>query len=324
MVACFGLAVLARASTPTPESEGSATVIVVVGAPGDEQYGKQFADWAARWEKTCQQAGARRITIGLDTTEPEGDRDRLQQVLTKEPKDGPGELWVIFLGHGTFDGREAKFNLRGPDLTDKDLASWLAPFQRPLAVINSSAASAPFLNSLSGPGRVIVSATKSGNELNFARFGGHFSEAVASLEADLDKDGQVSLLEAWLSASHRVDEFYRSEGRLATEHSLLDDNGDKLGTPSDWFRGVRAIKTAGASASVDGRRAHQFHLIRSEQEKKLPPGVRARRDELELAVFKLRDDKAAYPEGEYYQKLEALLLQLAKLYEQQAPSAANP
>jgi hypothetical protein len=322
MAVAFGvlLANAAAASVGSDTNGGKATVIVVVGAGGEVEYGRQFTDWAGRWEIVCQQAGAKRITIGLETADPESDRDRLQAALSAEPKDGPEELWLVLLGHGTFDGRDAKFNLRGPDVSAAQLAEWLASFQRPLAVINASSASGPFLNALAKPGRVIVTAAKSGSEINFARFGGHFSEAIASLESDLDKDGQVSLLEAWLSASHRVTEFYKADGRLATEHSLLEDNGDGLGTPADWFRGVRAVKQAAEGASVDGRRAHQFHLVRSELEKQLPPEVRAKRDELELAIFQLRDDKATLPEDEYYTRLERLLVDLARLYEASSKS----
>ena len=160
-----------------------------------------------------------------------------------------------------------------------------------------------------------MTATRSGQEVNFTRFGGHFAEAISSAEADLDKDGQTSLLEAYLMASSRVAEFYNTEGRLATEHALLDDNGDGLGTPPDWFRGVRAVKKAKEGASADGLRAHQFVLVRSDQERKLPPAVRAKRDALELAIGKLRDDKASVPEAEYYKLLEPMLLDLARLYQ---------
>ena len=90
--------------------------------------------------------------------------------------------------------------------------------------------------------RVVVTATRSGDEQNFARFGQYLAEAIADPRADLDKDGQVSLLEAFLTASSRVDEYYRTRSQLATEHALLDDNGDRLGTPADWFRGVRATE----------------------------------------------------------------------------------
>ena len=81
-----------------------------------------------------------------------------------------------------------------------------------------------------------VTATRSGYQHNYARFGKFLAEALSNPKNDLDKDGQISLLESFLSASHRTTEFYKTEGRLATEHALLDDNGDGLGTPATWFR----------------------------------------------------------------------------------------
>jgi len=91
-------------------------------------------------------------------------------------------------------------------------------------------------------------------------------------------------------ASRRLTGFYQLEGRLATEHPLVDDNGDGLGTPADWFRGVRAIKKAKDSAALDGLRAHQFHLLRNESERNLPLAVRTKRDELELEIGSSTDD----------------------------------
>ena len=88
----------------------------------------------------------------------------------------------------------------GADLSDVELAEWLAPVKRPVVVINCASASGPFLNRLSGNDRVVVTATKSGHETNFARFGQYLAEAIADPHADLDKDGQVSLLEAFLTA----------------------------------------------------------------------------------------------------------------------------
>ena len=164
----------------------------------------------------------------------------------------------MLIGHGTFDGKEAKFNLRGPDLSATELAAWLKPFRRPVIVINCASSSSPFLNQLSAPERIIVTATRSGYEDNFARFGKFMAEAIADPAADLDKDGQTSLLEAFLMASRRVKEFYEADGRLVTEHALLDDNGDGLGTPADFFRGVRAVKKPVEGGSVDGVRANQI------------------------------------------------------------------
>ena len=233
-----------------------------------------------------------------------------------ESRSSSEPLWLVFIGHGTFDGRQAKFNLRGPDVSATDLSEWLDGFERPLAVINCASSSGPFVNRLSAPNRVVATATKSGYESNYTRFGEHLAAAITDTAADLDKDGQTSLLEAFLAASARVAEFYDQESRLATEHALLDDNGDGLGTPSAWFRGVRAIRKAKDGASLDGLRANQFHLVRSPQDRNMPSGVRDRRDELELAVARLRERKGELEEEKYYARLEALLLDLARLYEE--------
>ena len=313
----FTVAVLSLSVTSsiaaTPKEQ--ATVIVAVGAAGEEEFGQGFSQSAARLEKAARQAGAKEIIIGLETNNAATDYDRLKQALATEPKEGAAELWVVLIGHGTFDGKEAKFNLRSNDVSAVELAEWLQPFRRPVAIINASSASSPFLHKLSGTNRVVVTATRSGNEINYARFGRYFSEAIADAGADLDKDGQTSLLEAYLMAARRVKEFYDTEGRLATEHALLDDNGDGFGTPPDWFRGIRAVKSAKDGAALDGLRAHQFHLVRSEAELKLPTEVRAKRDALEMSVAKLRDSKKTLTEDEYYQKLEGLLLEITRLYE---------
>ncbi len=293
------------------------TVVVVIGASGGDEFEAGFIQQASLWKETAVRAGSNHIEIGREGEPGErADLDRLLQVLSAEPKDGAGEFWLVLIGHGTFDGREAKFNLRGLDLGATDLAVELQAFQRPVAVINTTSASAPFINALSAPGRVIVTATRSGNEINFTRFGQHMAEVIGDPAADLDKDGQVSLLEAFLVASHRVGEFYESEGRLATEHALIEDNSDGLGTPAEWFRGVRAVRRAQSGAAPDGVRAHQFHLIRSEAEQRLSPEIRARRDRIELEIARLRDVKTERYIDDYYRELEALLLELAKLYDQ--------
>jgi hypothetical protein len=291
------------------------TVLVVVGAPGEAEYGSNFVHQAELWQKACAQAQCPAVLFGLDENSATNDFDRLKQALEIEPKDGPGQLWIVLIGHGTFDGKEARFNLRGPDVSATDLAAWLKPFHRPLAVINTASSSGPFLAKLSGTNRVIITATRSGYEQYYTRFGEHFAEAIGDPKADLDKDGQVSLLEAFLIASREATEFYKVEGRLATEHALLDDNGDGLGTPADWFRGLRASKTPKNGAAADGLLANQFHLIPSDEERKLTAEQRAQRDALERAVLVHREKKGKMPEAEYYAELEKLLLELAKFYD---------
>jgi len=287
------------------------TVVAVVGAGGEEEFQKQFAQWAEHWEKAAKTGEAEFFAVGVDPGT--NDVAQLQETLAKLPHEGE-PLWLVLLGHGTFDGKEAKFNLRGPDFSATELAKWLQPFTRPLVIINTGSSSAPFLNTLSRTNRVVITATRSGNEQNFARLGKYLSEAIGSPQADLDKDGQTSVLEAFVSAARQTADFYKDEGRLATEHALLDDNGDGLGTQADWFRGVRAVKKP-EKGGLDGLRAHQLHLVRNDQEKKLAPEVRLRRDEIELAVSKLREAKAAMKEDEYYKQLEPLLMEMARLYE---------
>lgn len=311
----FGAACLATQGAEQGDTP-KATVVVVVGAMGAPEYAAKFAEWARLWEKACARGEAKLITIGLDKTAKSDDRATLRETLEAESKELSTALWLVLIGHGTFDGRTAKFNLRGPDISADDLAEWLRPVLRPVAIINAASSSAPFLSKLSAPHRVVITATKSGFEHNYARFGQYLAGAIAAPEADLDKDGQTSLLEAFLTASSQVDEFYAAAGRLVTEHALLDDNGDRLGTRADWFRGIRPIQKAEDDAPLDGYRAHQFHLVRSEAERKMPPDLRAQRDRLELEVMKLRDARDDFPEEEYFSKLEALLYQIARIYEQ--------
>ncbi|MEY2410556.1 MAG: hypothetical protein QOF48_3226 [Verrucomicrobiota bacterium] len=299
------------------------SVFIVVGAAGETEFGQTFAESAAHWQAAASNAGASLVVVGLATNGAVSDREQLQTALGRESREGAAALWLVFIGHGTFDGKEAKFNLRGSDVSATELAEWLKSFTRPLAVINTASASAPFLAKLSRTNRVIITATRSGHEANYTRFGRFLSETIADAGADLDKDGQISLLEAFLAASRRTAEFYETEGRLATEHPLVDDNGDGLGTPPEWFRGVRAIKRAKEGALPDGVRAHQMHLLPSAGDSKLAPAARARRDELELAVAKLRELKSTLDESEYYKRLETLLVEMSRLYES-APASPTP
>lgn len=325
-----------------PEAESRQTVLLVVGAPGSQEYGEAFAAWAGRWREAAEKADAVCLRIGPGSgdadenrgaaegeqveetkSSPTNDRDQLQEQLAILSKSSPESVWLVLIGHGTFDGKTAKFNLRGPDVSAEQLASWLEPLDAPLAVINCASASGPFVNGLSREGRVIVTSTKSGYEYNYARFGDYLSAAIIDPTADLDKDEQTSLLEAYLAASARTQEFYEQEARLATEHSLLDDNGDALGTPAEFFQGFRTVRAAKDGASPDGARAKQFVLLRRGREAEMPSEVRRRRDELELEIEKLRQRKSQLATDAYYTQLEPLLIKMARLYQELEPSATE-
>jgi hypothetical protein len=310
------LATLLLLGSDVPDRQ---TVIAVCGAPGTDEYGSQFLEWSGRWQAAAQQADADFVSIGTDEGGDVSDHERLRRQLEQTASESTEPLWLVLIGHGTFDGKVAKFNLRGIDVTAAELSEWLKRMNRPVAVINCASSSGPFVNALAGDNRVVVTSTKSGFEQNFSRFGDFMSRAIADTAFDLDKDEQTSLLEAFIAASSRVEEFYKQEGRLATEHALLDDNGDGRGTPADWFRGVRATKAA-KDGAVDGQLANRICLVRSEQESKLSAEHRAERDSLTAKIESLRLRKAAMPEDVYYSDLESLMVALARLYESAEPS----
>ena len=293
-----------------------ASVLIAVGAGGDEQYADTFAKWAGHWQKACDAGGAKSITFGLDSNAKDApsDHDRLKAALDAEQKEGANELWIVLLGHGTADAKDAKFNLNGDDLAASELAAWLKPFRRTVVVVCAFSASGAWLKPLAGPDRVIVTATKNGSENNYARFGGFLAQAIGDPSADIDKDGETSLLEAWLTAARKTADFYKDEGRIATEHSLLDDNGDGLGTPPDWFSGMRMIKKSKDGSAPDGLRAAQIHLVRSAAERALTAEQRAERDTLERELAALRERKSTMKEDDYFRELEAMMLKLARIY----------
>ena len=289
-------------------------VVIVTGAPGTDEFAQVFASSADAWADAAQRGGAGVARVGGGDPGEESDLAQLEKLLGGLVAQDPSPLWIVLLGHGTFDGRVAKFNLRGEDLSAATLAGWLEGSRRPIAIINTSASSAPFIKALSGKNRIVMTATKSGTEDSYARFGKYLAESIDSADADIDQDGATSLLEAFLSATKQVKEFYEKEGRIATEQALVDDNGDSLGTPANFFRGTRAVKSAKDGTEPDGLRAHQWHLVPSEAERNLPDALRAKRDALEAELFALRARKGAVAEGKYFVELERIALALAEIY----------
>ncbi|MCA9171862.1 MAG: hypothetical protein KDB23_29540, partial [Planctomycetales bacterium] len=270
-------------------------LIVVQGAAGDDTYAQVFADSATAWRKLAEQASLNLHSIGPGTGAP-SDREQLQTLLEQyvTKADGTSDvhaqspICLVLIGHGTFNLGKAKFNLQGPDLTSEDLLKWLAGITRPVAIVDCSSASAPFLEKLSAANRVIVTATRAGTEQNYARFGEYLARAIGDEATDLDHDGAVSILEAFVRAAHDTEQFYRDESRLATEHALLDDNGDQAGTPADFFRGIRAVGKASDGRSVDGLRAHQWLLRTFSEEPVLSDEKLTRRNELETQLEAFR------------------------------------
>jgi len=166
----------------------------------------------------------------------------LKQAL--KPQDS---LLVLLLGHTDFVDRHAKFNIKGRDLSDAKLGELVnsLPACR-VGVVVTTANSGYFLRHLSRKGRVVITATKVGREVNETFFPYAFIRAFSDREADANQDGRLTLAEAFTFATARVKAFYEDKGNLRTEHALLDDNGDKLGT--------RELK----ETSRDGKLAREF------------------------------------------------------------------
>ncbi|WP_417383723.1 hypothetical protein [Gimesia sp.] len=316
----FSLCLLVHSQTASAQQASSAEkterMIVVTGAEGTSEYGQQFADWSERWQQLAADKQADLILIGDSVDARHSDLDLVLHELSQQTDHTA--TWLILIGHGTFDGKNARFNLRGPDLTADALNQACHAIQHPLAVINCFSSSAPFLEVLSAENRVVITATKTGHEFYFSHFGNFLSTAASDRLADLDHDGQISLLEAYLAASRQTAEFYLEKGELATEHALLDDNADQQGTRGDQFQGLHqtpgsVVKTA--ASLPDGYRAHQF-ILSATQRLTLVSGEQKRlRDELEIKILELKQRKASFANlDEYYQQLEPLMVQLANVY----------
>lgn len=304
MLACS----LGLTTSLVAQSERDVEMLLVVGASGTPEYGKHFEKQVNLWKEACTKASVPLTIIGQE--ESEKDLENLEKTLKATVAKKNGQFWLVLIGHGTFDGRETKFNLRGPDLGSEKLGEWLKPMKREFVFINTASASAGFIQPLKGKNRILVTATKSADEIFYARFGEYFAPAIGGLiEADLDQDKQVSILEAFLYAGKKTAEFYEKEERLATEHALIDDNGDGVGTRYEVFEGIRATVD-----KADGGRAAQVALVLSDEEQQLSDALRKTRDALETELKALNQKRKELGDEAYYTQLETLLRQLSEVY----------
>ena len=215
----------------------------------------------------------------------------------------PGDLLFIFLiGHGTFDGIDAKFNLVGPDLESSEWASLLDGIRGRVILVNTSSASFPFIERLSRPGRIVISATDSAAQRFDTVFPEHFIHAFSDDAADIDKNGRVSIWEAFAAAAAGVRRHYQQRGQLATERALLDDNGDSIGreAATDGEDGALASRTyldvpAADALPTDAVLVELLH----------------RRASLLAEVEELQIKKAFMPPSEYAREFERLMIALA-------------
>ena len=220
-------------------------ILVITGLSGDPAYAEEFHQWATTLIDAATDRyalPAENVIYLAEKTELDpvriGDRSTRENVerafgTIAERAQPNDHVLVLLIGHGSYSNGESRFNLPGRDLTAQDYARLLEGLgSQQVAFVNAATASGGFIEVLSGEGRTVVTATRSGGQWVATVFGGYFVEAFADgeEESDQNKDGRVSVLEAFEYAVAQVARVYESDGRLQTEHALLDDNGDGEGT----------------------------------------------------------------------------------------------
>lgn len=284
--------------------------VTVAGLGGEADYEQRFTSLAKEVDKIVQGSGGEKkvyTLFGADAT-----KAKLSEALGRVAGEAKSDdIFVLLLiGHGSFDGNDYKFNLRGPDITAADLGALCDRVQagRQL-IVNTSSSSGGALKSLQRANRVLIAATRSGNEKNATVFARFWVEAMRDPAADTDKNETVTALEAYRYADRKTAAFYETNKRIATEHAMLEDTGkgDAVRNPSD--------------ENGQGLLAARFALVRfgTAQQAALNPakqGLMAKKDDLEARIDRLKLEKAAMPVEVYRKQLSALLVELARVQEE--------
>jgi len=296
---------------------------VILGGAAAERYQAQFRQWTLKLhEILVRDYGypADHITLLLGRGDPEASQIagpcRLETILQAmerlRQKVQPGDqISVFFVGHGTSDGQVAKFVIVGPDITGVKFAEVLEGFSdQDIAIVNATSSSHPFCVALAAAGRVIVCATRSAAERYDTVFAQYLLQALENHNADRDKNRRVSLFEIFSYVRVKVNTWYTDQKRLPSEHPTLDDNGNgNLRTDPDPARGevrlaqIAEVDTLTASLPFAAAKGPAAEALRAQT---------ARVHGLERAVILLRNQKAQMSEKDYRERLETLLIDLAR------------
>ena len=284
--------------------------LVIAGAAGGDAYGAKLAAWrqalvSVLREKLAFEAARVHVFAENSRDAQPATRERVSAALEQLARAaGPQDLvLIVLLGHGSFDGVEAKFNLVGPDLDTNEWRDLLRPLRARVLFVNTTGASMPFLERLSGPRRIIITATETPAQKFDTMFAEHFIGVLGDTAADLDKDGRISVLEAFSAASRRVKQQYERAGQLPIERAMLDDNGDRVG------------KWAGGDGT-DGATAARTFLDGVEATTPADPALAEllqRQAALEAQVDDLRARKVLMPAEEYAKEFERVMIDLARV-----------
>ncbi len=309
--ACLGAAAAILLHAASAAAAGQRFALIVTGASGGPEYVAQYDRWSSDLARSLIENlkfDPALVTVLTDTTQPASasSADNVRRVVQSIARGMTREdvLLIVLLGHGTFDGTDAKFNLVGRDLESSEWSELLRPLRGRFVLVNTASASFPFLERLAGPRRIVVTSTDSPAQRFDTVFPEYFIPALSDTAADLDKNGRISVWEAFAAASAGVGRHYRQRGQLSTERALLDDNGDGVGSEP-------------ASPGEDGSSASRTYLDES------PPGAAPtdevmlkllqRKTMLEAEVEDLKIRKRFLPAAEYAKEFERIMIELAQV-----------
>jgi hypothetical protein len=287
------------------------SAVIVSGATGGQTYAQQYAAWTKTLTATLIERlkfDPDRIVSLSESPDPAqaATAANVRRAFTKLRNQAKADdiLFVFLLGHGTFDGVDAKFNLVGPDM---DLAQWsdlVRAFPGRAVVVNSAPASSPFIEGLSGPRRIVVCATDSVAQRFDTVFPEYFIASFGEDSSDIDKNGRTSIWEAFAWAAGAVRRHYQQRGQLATERPLLDDNGDGVG---------REASSQGADGSFASRTYLDAPAAGAPPTDEVLVELLQRRASLAAEVEELQIKKAFMAPDEYAREFERIMLALARV-----------
>jgi len=311
------LALAALLVTAAPSAAGDYYALVVTGASGGEAYARKYDAWRSAFVETLRDKFAYPDDHIVALAEQEtpaaarSTRANVQRVLAdfRRRLGKDDQLLILLIGHGTSvdgpTGEDAKFNLVGPDLRASEWDELLRPIAARIVFVDTTGASFAFLKHLAGHGRIVLTATDASAQQFETVFPEFFLKAFDDPAADTDKNGRVSLWEAFAFASAGVQQWFEQKGQLATERALLDDTGGGIG------REARNPGTDGAVA-----RATYLQPETGAAGDSALAALLKRRSDLEAQLETLKSRKDTIPPEQYEAELERALLELAKLSRQ--------
>jgi hypothetical protein len=318
--AMFSVLLGATMAVQAPVQTPATHLLIVAGIGGAPEYEKEFHDESVRFADALRtKYGVPDSAIVVLAEHPERDPHRIAGSSTKGEVEraiahiastahAGDVVFVLLVGHGSPRDGHSLLNLPGPDMSAADFARALKPLAKEqVAVVNTASASAEFIPVLSAKNRAIITATKSVLERNETKFAKHFVDAYAGNDADADKDGRVSLLEAYTYARREVAREYESANQLQSEHAMLDDNGDGKGTDEP---GARTADGALASRLFLGGAPAAATIVATSNDPRVV-ALLHHKDSLEVKIDALRRRKAGMDSTAYERTLETLLLDLA-------------